>query len=189
MPTHVFISYSFKDEETASIISYLLRQQPDLDPFLYADEKQTKEWPELLIEKLKLCQAFLYLAGEVPGDTQVLEANWHFNNGVKSGQRTVMACLPGCDLPEKFSIRGNFDPVRIHEARPPIQDPIAEIARQIALRLTGTWIPSPGVPIGYLFDYEKHIIEAYKNKRLSAENWLHPRLRSRTAAHPTGRKS
>lgn len=176
LPTHVFVSYSFKDEETASIISYLLKQQPDLVPFLYADEKRTKEWPDLLIEKLKLCHAFVYLAGETPGDTQVLEANWHFEYGVKNGQRTLMVCLPGCELPEKFNIKGNFDPVRIRGSRSTIEDPIAELAHQIALRLTGTWVPSDGVPLGYLFAYEKDIIKAYKNTRLSAENRLHPKL-------------
>lgn len=176
MPTNVFISYSFNDEETASILSYFLRQQPDLVPFLYADEKRTEEWPHLLIEKLKLCHAFLYLAGKKPGDTQVLEANWHFKYGVKSGQQTALVCLPGCEIPEEFSIKRDVDPVLIRESASTIQDPIADIARQIAVLLTKTWIPSDGVPLGYLFDYEKDIIKAYKNKRLSAENRLDPKL-------------
>jgi len=177
LATNVFISYNFKDEETASIISYLLRQQPELDPFLYADERRTDEWPKLLIEKLSICHAFVYLAGKVLGETQEREVNWHFKDGVEAGQKTLVVCLPGCTIPKHFAIQGNFRPLPDPKASLPIlDDPIAEIARQIALRLTGHWVPSDGVPLGYLFDYEKEIIKAYKNKRLSAENGLAPKL-------------
>lgn len=38
-------------------------------------------------------------------------------------------------------------------------DPAEHIAIEIAKRLTGRWIPPDGIPSGYIFDYEKDIVE------------------------------
>jgi 6-phosphofructokinase 1 len=171
LPIHVFVSYHFADEEAASILSYLLRQQPDLVPFLYAEQKRTDEWPVLLIERLKTCNAFVYLAGKAAGETQRLEANWHFQSGVAAGQQTIIACLKDCEPPEEIRIRRNCNPIQIRTVEGE-RDPLGDIARQIAVNLTGVWVPPDGVPLGYLFDNEKKIIEAYLNKRLSAEKRL-----------------
>jgi 6-phosphofructokinase 1 len=160
----VFISYAFEDEQSVGVVAHLLRKQPGLVPYLYADEKRGDEWPRQLIDAINECDAFVYVAGKTEGRTQRLEANWHYHIASKRSQTILFVCLPGGNVPEDYHVRGAYDTVKV---KPETFDAHESIARQVALRLVHTWTPSDGAPTGYLFDYEKDIVEAYVSKRLN----------------------
>jgi 6-phosphofructokinase 1 len=162
----VFLSYSFSDEEFVGVVAHLLAKQPTIVPVWYGGEKRTGNWDKQLILHIDNCDAFLYLAGHTEGETQALEAEYHFLTAKNNGRKTLLVCLPGGSVPMAHRMRGAFDPVVVKSG---VTDPTGYIAQEISLRLTGTWIPSDGVPIGYLFDYEKDIVEAYVMKRLGKE--------------------
>jgi 6-phosphofructokinase 1 len=163
----VFISYNFADERLVGVISHLLRKQGAIDPFFYSHAKSAGVWTQQLADAITACHAFVYMAGREVGDTQQLEANWHFENRKDLKQQTLVVCLPGSTVPDAVRLQGPFDPVRIDLTQ---GDAAELLAKEISVRLTGIWTPTDGVPLGYLFDYEKDIVEAYVQKELRGKS-------------------
>jgi 6-phosphofructokinase 1 len=165
-PTRVFISYNFKDEDDATVLSYLLRKQQTIRPFLYCEERRTDGWAKVLVDAIGNADAFVCLFGEALGETQELEVTFAFKERKRRSQaggetrslRVLFVVFPGGAIPEYLDLLGNFDAVRISGTS---KDPCGDCAREISIRLQGAWVPDDGVPPGYLFAYEKRIIEAY----------------------------
>jgi 6-phosphofructokinase 1 len=171
-PLSVFLSYCFKDEAFAAKVSHLLKRQPGLKPFLYADEKRGGEWHKQLATALESCDAFVLLLGVELGETQELEANWAFSQKKELGDRLVVVALPEGKIPAQFNLLARFVPVLVTDTK----DPAAQCARDVSIRLTHRWVPSDGSPLEYLFDYEKAIIGAYQERHAGPTGQLPTKL-------------
>ncbi len=179
----LFLSYCFKDEPFVRSVNYFLTQQPNLDTFCYAEDKTGDSWTDLVERKLQSCDAFALFLGEEMGRTQKEEAVSAFN----AKKNRLLIALPeaGPNRPVTFS---SVDPIKVEVAdAASAQLCAAEIVKRLGLR----WVSSDGLPIGYPFDYEKDIIEAYikgngrltgeKLERGCAEEW--PRVEKRLGLH------
>jgi 6-phosphofructokinase 1 len=145
----IFLSYHFPDEMFLLQVSYYLRKQPGLDPFLWGeDPRKNPSWVVAVEEALQNSQAFVFFRGSELGVTQ---------------QREL-------DVARQF----HLEPIGVHLPRAPERDLLRDItvttqdaagaldcAKEIVRALRQNWIPVDGLPDGYPFEYEKSIIEAY----------------------------
>ena len=156
----VFISYCFQDETDAAVISYLLDKQQLLKPFLYCDERgKVDQWPKLLVAAIESADAFVCVVGNKFGETQEQEVYLALEEKDRRPFPVLLVVLPGATVPRHIAIKAKSDPIFPGGHH----DTCAECARQIALRLLGSWVPPDGNPLGYPFAHEKDIIEAYAN--------------------------
>lgn len=156
----VFISYCFDDETFVAQVVGLLAKQQSLEPVMYQLERRTEPWLEFVISRLKECKAFVYIAGTRAGDTQKKELQFFYERPHTDRLDPLVACLPEGTPPDETRFYG------LAALYADKVDPVASLAKQITESLGGTWTQSDGVPRGYLFQYEKDIVEFYVQQGL-----------------------
>ena len=162
MRCRIFLSYNFHDEQLVQDvvrrISYYLRKQPEVEVFMWHEAGRAGEWPDQLREELSLCDAGVVFISRSIGNTQRQEAEIIDRLPLKLAAMLV----PDEELPDLRSGMvdfGRWTKVTHHACA---EDPAA-YARSILKRLGVRWTPPDGLPDGYLFDYEKDIIEEYRS--------------------------
>lgn len=152
----VFLSYRFADEPFVQEVNYLLKKQPDLETFFYAQDRRTGRWLQQLMEELRRASGFVLFLGSELGATQSDEWTSALTAEREHHMDVLVVNLSGShELPELFHGR---DPVLV-----PAGTPAAPLltAREIVTRLGLSWVADDGLPHGYLFAHEKDIIDEY----------------------------
>jgi 6-phosphofructokinase 1 len=160
----VFLSYHFPDEQFVARICYHLKKQPMLDVYFYADDHRLKAWQAAAGDAVDSAARLVLFLGSEFGKTQADEAV-RFADVCKEkiDERALVICLHECqaNFPSMFISLQNCRRVRCAGSR--AADAIA-CAKEIATKLTQQWYAADGLPVGYPFDYEKAIIDAYVNR-------------------------
>lgn len=160
----VFISYNFDDELFVLSVVCHLRRQPGLDPYFYSDEVRAKAWTDQIENELKSSRCFILFVGETLGDVQTIEATEaQAKDRVTHGYKMLRVNLPSASnsLPKPLEPFGKHDPICVNEID---EHAAVECAKTITerLNLNKVFITEDGLPFGYPYDYEKHIVEAYQ---------------------------
>lgn len=174
MALNVFLSYNFDDEPFVGVVTYLLNKQPDLKAFCYSNERRGEGWPQFIMERLNEADSFVFFLGKSLGVIQeneiltALEVKQRFNN------RIVAVCMGDASIPGSIKVAGGrFDPVNVSGL---LDDAAEAAARGIAQRLAVPWVPADGIPDSYIFEHEKEIIVAYRQRHSEPNGRLEPRL-------------
>jgi 6-phosphofructokinase 1 len=158
----IFLSHNFQDEifvrEIVLRVGYYLQKQREVEVFLWSDAAEAGEWAAQLKTELENCDAAVVFIGSTIGETQKQEI------GALSGLRkTVVATIvPERELSPDMHIGmvdlGAWTRVTFEKCH---GDP-ARYAEDILRALRVDWVTPDGLPIGYLFDYERDIIFEYR---------------------------
>jgi 6-phosphofructokinase 1 len=169
----LFLSYNFDDEPFVRQINYHLRKQESLEPYCYADERHTAGWLTEIGGRLREADAFVLVSGGgALGTTQEEEAKAavrHYIDLKKAGRefRLQLVALPGAaPLPASLAL---FDAPAAIKAADDSDESARDCARRLSEALAGRWVPDDDLPLSYLFDYEKKIIEEYSKGEVSKE--------------------
>ena len=164
----LFLSFAFPDEELVARVAYYLSTQPEIEARFYPYRRGVGEWTMIVTEDVSKCDVFVYFAGRHEGDTQLDEANYHFDNKRTAKRGTLVVCLTEeGQIPEVVRFRaGATDPIRFPGRA---LDPAEALAEAIARRVTHGWIPPDGIPSSYFFEYEKDIVEVYVKRGLGQD--------------------
>ena len=167
----VFISYAFEDQIFVLRVAACLRKQSRLDVFCYHPERGTQAYPELLSREILTADAFVVLHGKRLGETQQREIMLDFHRPQPDDVRRCLVMLGDARVAsgdEMYFMPSRFPCIEID---PSSEEGAENCARQIVERLARhddrdrhdlIWETPDGLPDGYVFDYEKDIIEAYK---------------------------
>ncbi len=171
---HVFISYHKDDERSqdralAHRVSYYLHKQTKIEVFCYEFEGGENTW-ELYVEKpLCLADYFILFAGAAMGESQDKEAQYYYSNGPANGT-LINICLTQagsvfsstspksrhisvCTLNVKLDPRWECDLTTFDQTA-------FELAQAIYKKIHPSRdFVHDGLPHGYVFDYEKDIID------------------------------
>jgi hypothetical protein len=157
----IFLSYNFKDEafvrEIVQRVIYYLRKQRGVEVYFWSEEAKAGEWAAQLKVELKNCDDGVAFIGSAIGETQRQEIDALDN----LKDKLAAALVPREKLPEKrvgMVDWGDWTRITYEACR---QEP-ALYARLILQALGINWVAPDGLPTGYLFDYERHIIEEYR---------------------------
>jgi len=157
----IFLSYNFNDEafvrEIVQRVGYYLQKQRGVEVFFWPEGAKAGEWAVQLKAELNNCDAGVAFIGSTIGETQRQEIDVLDN--LKN--KLAAALVPHEKLPEKrigMVDWGGWTRVAYEVCR---QDP-ALYARRILEALGVKWVAPDGLPTGYLFDYERRIIEEYR---------------------------
>jgi len=162
--TRIFLSYAFANEIWVQRVSFYLSKQPGLESYCYADQRCLDSWQSLLLEKISACSVFVFFVGPALGTTQQLEAD---AAAIQTLSKLAVKLPGSAQLPESFSSLLATDVFHVSDAACPMtpaSDRAAyRCAKEIAKRLHQPWIAYDGLPMGYLFDYEKRVVDFYVN--------------------------
>lgn len=150
----LFLSYAFRDEPFVLEVSYHLSAQPTIDTFCYSEQRKTGRWSDQIDGAIASCSDFVLFAGASLGSTQKQE--WISCQDREIGRLVVALVRDPCP---SFTLIKGYDPVRIDNLDRPAA--ARDVAREIVRRLGLAWCADDDLPVGYPFDYEKSIIEAY----------------------------
>jgi 6-phosphofructokinase 1 len=157
----IFLSHNFQDEgfvrEVVQRVGYYLLKQRDVEIYLWSEEGKAGEWAAQLKEQLENCNAGVVFISGTIGETQKqeIDALSRLHNTV------VVTIVPDKELPEKrigMVDWGAWTRVTYEACH---GDP-AVYAKEILRALRIDWVTPDGLPIGYLFDYERDIIKEYR---------------------------
>jgi hypothetical protein len=158
------MSYCFDEEDYVKRVSYYLRDQSQIDPYCYADEKRHGGWAEQIDTAMAPCEAFVLFVGAKLGNTQHTEAR----HAQRRPLKLVRVCLPKAShtLPSDLGEFDKCDPIIVDRCthNDSVDEASAQrCAKEICLLLSGRggWRPQFGIPDGYPFSYEKVIIEEF----------------------------
>ena len=157
----IFLSYNFGDQafvrEVVQRVSYYLRKQKEVEVYLWHEEAKAGEWAEQLKAALDYCDAGVAFISNTIGETQKQEIE-----ALSKLHDTVIATIvPEGELPDKHIGMvdwGAWTRVAHEECN---GDP-AVYAKEILRTLRVDWVTPDGLPVGYLFDYERDIIKEYR---------------------------
>jgi 6-phosphofructokinase 1 len=160
----VFLSYHFDPEDEIFVheVHYFLRKHPGLDTFYWSQHGKGDDFRVEIARELQSSEAIIIFAGKEAGETQLQEVSLY---GARPDSRRILVQLAG-SVPTPLALEAaRMDPIRAD--RPGASDAsetrksAVECARAIIQRLSLTWLPDDGIPLGYPFAYEKDIIEEY----------------------------
>jgi 6-phosphofructokinase 1 len=158
----VFLSYNFQDEvfvrEIAHRVGYYLRKQGEVEVFLWSDAAKAGRWAPQLRQELEQCDAGVVFISGTIGDTQRQEID-----ALARLENLVVATLvPDSELPERHIGMVDWSAWTTVPFDVCRRDP-ARYAKEILNVLGVSWVTPDGLPIGYLFDYERDIIKEYRD--------------------------
>jgi 6-phosphofructokinase 1 len=159
----IFLSYNFEDQafvrEVVQRVGYYLRKQKEVEIYLWSEAK-AGEWVEQLKTALNYCNAGVAFISSTIGETQKREIE-----ALSELKDTIVATIvPDRELPGTHIRMVDWSAwtrVTYEECR---GDP-AVYAKEILRALRLDWVTPDGLPIGYLFDYERDIIKEYRKGR------------------------
>ena len=130
------------------------------------------KWRSEVGKKVTACENFIFFVGRKIGDTQKLEALFYAvqNESKNIVEKAIVVKLPDAgNIPEYLFQMSTIlikppSNYKADESSPILDESLAiHYAERITKKLIGPrkWIPPDDIPIGYPFEYEKDIIEAY----------------------------
>ena len=157
----IFLSHNFKDEgfvrEVVQRVGYYLLKQRGVQIYLWSEEAKAGEWAAQLKTELENCDAGVVFISGTIGETQKQE----IDALAKLHSTVVATIVPDEELPDKrigMVDWGAWTRVTYEACH---GDP-AVYAKEILRALSIGWVTPDGLPIGYLFDYERDIIKEYR---------------------------
>ena len=157
----IFLSYNFQDDafvrEIVQRVGYYLHRQREVEIYLWSEHAKAGNWGEQLEEQLRNCDAAVVFISRTIGETQRDEI--HTISALND--KLAVTIVPGKALPEKQSGMADWRTwtrVTYEECN---ADP-ALYAKKILQALSVNWIAPDGLPVDYLFDYERDIIKEYR---------------------------
>ena len=157
----IFLSYNFQDHafvrEIVQRVGYYLRKQREVEIYLWSEHAKAGNWIDQLEAELENCNAAVVFVSRAIGETQRDE----IRSISRLKDRLIVTIVPGGELPEKQAGMidwGNWARVTYEECN---AEP-ALYAKKILQALRVDWIAPDGLPVDYLFDYERDIIKEYR---------------------------
>jgi len=154
---NLFLSYNFADSRFVARVHYHLSKQPLItSSFWPPGDRDVPTWAGSIGKSISEAGFVIGFAGEKAGHTQELEMQ-------AAHARHLLVCIVrlGDDVPDELKPWSNERDVVVSP-----EGALAARALECASLIAGWlpnhhWVPDDGLPLGYLFDYEKDIIEAY----------------------------
>lgn len=164
----IFLSYNMKNDSLfVQEVGFYLRKQPELEPFCYAEFEGNPNWRRLVENALRKSTIFVFFLGSQLGKTQIIEAEIAL---MQSGMERYLVLLDCQDIHSELrDFAADIHPIQIATGGSSAAE---GCARKLVSALRLHWIPPDGLPIGYPFAYEKHIIEKYARNDESHRTWL-----------------
>lgn len=189
--SYPFDAQHFEYQVFAHRVCYYLNKQCDIEAYCYYGLHDPPRWRELVGDHVIASDHLVYFAGHKIGNTQVLEADLFREEQDKEHggchNRVFCVRLAGdCEVPsslfDQLTARemldaGPFEPWQSDEAVEVIEQQALLCAEAVVAWLhpqrarrpdqadRSVWIPDDGLPLGYPFDYEKDIIQAFVKGR------------------------
>jgi 6-phosphofructokinase 1 len=166
----LFLSYSFSysDEIFVNLVSFYLSKQENLDPFCWTVHgRANDDFQKQLMNALSTSEGFLLFLGKELGETQYQEA---IAASLATNIKHKVVIMPkGVSFPDRLRNGYGGSPIVIipqydtHARKDDAarEDAAVQCATQIVRLLDIPWVPIDEIPNGYLFDYEKSIIDEY----------------------------
>jgi 6-phosphofructokinase 1 len=169
-PIRVFISYAFEDQDFVLPVAACLKKQSRLSVFCYHPERFADSYPTLLSKEILNSDAFVVVHGARIGETQRREIELDFKRKAADVRRCLVLLGDAeiADGDRMYFLETRFPQVHGDSSAPGAAE---ACARQIVERLARhdehdrhdlVWEALDGLPEGYIFDYEKDVIEAYR---------------------------
>jgi 6-phosphofructokinase 1 len=174
----VFLSFHYRksgdgtiseDEIFVRRVKYFLDKQAAIAPYCYPGGPGDPDWRQRVGPAMAECSRFVLFVGEDLGDHQWQEADVflkaHSAELLKAALCVLLPGARGLDG-ERYPYNGCTQvKVRMVDLR---GDPdgfdheACRVAKEIVKHFSaGTFIPDDGLPIGYCFEWEKQVIEAF----------------------------
>lgn len=150
----LFMSYCLNDAEFVRQVTCYMSMQAGLKVFFYSDAREPGTFRKLLLPRLRTSNYFIVFVGARIGEGQLEEIEWML--GKHKHKKMIVVALPKA---KRFplGIYGRFDPLR------PLgkSDRWALACAKDIVGLLKIPFVIYDLPMGYLFKYEKEIIEEY----------------------------
>lgn len=166
----LFLSYAFGENvRRISRVHYLLSKQPDVEPFFWSDATRPTmdHWISEVGVALAHSAALVAFVDTTPGQTQLTEIQAALDRRIP-----IYLVDLGADDPLPDWVLGVTRQALIRSRWTAASPWALDVARQLIGHLQDAhWCLEDDVPTSYLFDYEKHVIEAYAGGRIDDRHY------------------
>jgi len=153
IPMRIFLSYAFRHEKFVRQVNHYLAVQIGVETYCLSKDDRAGSSDHVNDALAKSDAVVIFLGGEV-GATQRHDAL-----ATADKSKRALVNLPGAnDVGQRQLECSDLNQIRVTDT----DEAAAErCARRLAKLLDIDWIPWDEIPESYLFDYEKHMIDAY----------------------------
>ncbi len=158
----IFLSYTSLDEPFVKAVDRYLRSQPGVHTWFWPDKRVAQNWPDQIQAALGGCDSCCAFVSDKLGDTQSREmASAAIHPTILHRAWVQLTDSPDLSAKEFFQAHA---PVRLEGDSHANCEAVARRCAQELLRLLASdqfWIEPDDVPVGYPFNYERRIVDAF----------------------------
>lgn len=164
MVGNLFISYPNELWDFARSLSFHLERHELIMPSIYPPDNGPIFWRAKVCPKIDACDFLLFIHGQSPRNGQLDELTTWLNKKSSKFDKLIWVTIgqPGAlpsDIEPRIA-RSQLSGIRLDSAD---KNGARDCANQLIQHFGGTWREYDGVPVDYIFDYEKTVIDVYRH--------------------------